>query len=348
MYRPACLWQTSCMPIAASQSAVIIKRIAEQYGLSAVGVSDSEKGYRSHMYKFRAEGLPLCIVIYKNEPGILLKIKAANSVSDFLAAKGFACRRTRDPRIIVIATGKNRRYAAIYHYLPGKVIPWEGYTKKHLKAAGSALAQMHRLLMDYDQLPLPAVEDESLKLVDDMDAYFSRRPVTQAMQAKLQISIDLERLVLYRLLLLSTKRLPARQALHMDFVRGNILFDNNDTPKISGVLDFEKVATGHRTFDIARALAFLTVDSKYKQPGEVYDAFFTSGYIRRGRMGLPKVRYSYKGAKFELLPLLMEFFWLHDFFKFLKHNPYESLNQNQHYLRTRNLMLELGLAKRAG
>ena len=40
-----------------------------------------------------------------------------------------------------------------------------------------------------------------------------------------------------------------------------------------------------------------------------------------------------------LLEPLLDAFLLYDFYKFLRHNPYESLSANEHFTRTRDLLL---------
>jgi len=78
-------------------------------------------------------------------------------------------------------------------------------------------------------------------------------------------------------------------------------------------------------FDISRTLAFLLVDCKYKLSAEVRKYFLRSGYEKRGQGELPDSR---------LVQALTGLFLLYDLYKFLRHNPYESLHQNQHYIRT--------------
>ncbi len=79
--------------------------------------------------------------------------------------------------------------------------------------------------------------------------------------------------------------------LHMDFVRGNILYSQNHELRISGILDFEKAAYGSPLFDIARTYAFLLVDCKYKSEKEIGKYFLRSGYIKRGKLKLNSFKY---------------------------------------------------------
>jgi hypothetical protein len=118
----------------------------------------------------------------------------------------------------------------------------------------------------------------------------------------------------------------------MDFVRGNILFEGDE---ISGILDFEKTASGHTVMDISRTLAFLLVDCKYKTIDKVIKYFLYSGYQKRGKnkdIGNDADR-----------KILVEMFLFYDLYKFLLHNPYEFLQQNEHYVRTKDILIGRGV-----
>jgi Ser/Thr protein kinase RdoA (MazF antagonist) len=322
--------------------------IAEQYGLRKARVLEAQAGYRSRIFPISAEGKDICLAIYKNEPGILGRIKSANAMSNNLAAKGFPARKNADPRIIRIKAKNSTRYASLYEYLPGTVIPWEAYTRAHLKLSGSAMARMHLLLKGYPIDGLPAVETELILIAKRMSRYFMDGGVKNAMASRLNLSFSDELINRYAAIIRAARRLPDRQPLHMDFVRGNILFSGpNDDLSITGIIDFEKAAVGHRSFDVARSLAFLYSDSKYKTHEQVHKSFLISGYIRGGGK-LSKVVFKKDGVPIDLLESLMEFFWLHDFYKFLKHNPYQDLHGNEHYLWTAEILLKRGLLSPAG
>jgi Ser/Thr protein kinase RdoA (MazF antagonist) len=109
------------------------------------------------------------------------------------------------------------------------------------------------------------------------------------------------------------------------------LFDQNQKAKISGILDFEKASWGPPIFDIARTLAFLIVDCKYKPEPKVRKYFLHSGYNKRGDSNFTHTK---------VFEQLVDFFLVHDFYKFLKHNPYETLEQNEHFVRTRDFLLK--------
>jgi len=163
-----------------------------------------------------------------------------------------------------------------------------------------------------------------------MHRYFNDRDVINAAAHKLHVrTIPRD----FAHTLAACQHLPGRQALHMDFVRGNILFEDT---QISGIIDFEKAAVGSPLFDIARTLAFLLVDCKYKPEDKIRKYFLRSGYLKRGKTVLTNYTIDGKSALDELI----NFFLMHDFYKFLRHNPYEALEQNEHYIRTKALLLK--------
>jgi len=294
-----------------------------------------QKGYRNESFAAELpDGRTLNLILYKREPEIVRRIRNANYVSDFLAGQGFAARATADPRIVQARAGEFVRYAALYHFLPGTTIPWETYTMAHIKQLGAALSDMHALLGPLPRDDLPLVAEECAALAGRMRRYFGEPGVQKAMAAKLTlsppvISFDFDH---YR-------QLPGQQALHMDFVRGNILFSETEKARITGVLDFEKAAWGHPVFDIARTLAFLLVDCKYKEAEKVCKYFLHSGYNKRGR--------SHFGNS-ALLEPLVNFFLTYDFYKFLRHNPYQSLRENEHFVRTRDFLLKRNIIAQTG
>ncbi len=52
-----------------------------------------------------------------------------------------------------------------------------------------------------------------------------------------------------------------------------------------------------------------------------------------------------KGADYDLLEVLVDLFLFYDFYKFLRHNPYESLTDNEHFIRTKAILLRQGLIR---
>lgn len=330
-----------CLMTVASKNSVFLDKVVSLYDIKRPVFMENEKGYRNRSYRFKTNANFANLIIYKNEPLIEKKIKIANRVSDYLAQQGFPSRRTLDPRVVRIESIKEIRYASLYEYLPGEVIPWEAYTSRHLKLLGCEMARMHALLSSLKKEYLPDIEDELALTTARMRHYFSDSIIQEAMVHKLQIGIDTDVFDLYDHLFIKAKRINKRQPLHMDFVRGNILFTGDkESLKISGVIDFEKAAFGHRVFDIARTLAFLYVDSKFKNHNEVFKKFLISGYIRSGKGRIKRMILGMPDKKVDLLESLVEFYWLHDLYKFMRHNPYESLHQNEHYKRTIDYLLK--------
>ncbi len=313
----------------------LIERILQQYGFAATLVRGVEKGYRNQSYAAElGDGRTINLILYKREDDILDRIRRANRVSDFLAGQNFPARRTADPRIITLRSGGYVKYASLYEYLTGTTIPWEAYTMDHIKNLGGAMSDMHALLKKLPQEDLPFVIDECRALLKRMEKYFLEDGVRDALAAKLGLSVP--DTAAFRPALTAALDLPA-QTLHMDFVRGNILFSEVEKAKITGVLDFEKTTWGPPIFDIARTLAFLLVDCKYKEEEKVRKYFLHSGYNKRGQS-------SFQPGP--LLENLADFFLVHDFYKFLRHNPYESLKDNEHFVRTRVRLLKRNILMR--
>lgn len=315
-----------------------VRRAVAAYGLEVKTVRPRQQGYRNYSYAVElADGRLINFLLYKNEPGITSRIAHANTAGDFLAQQGVPARRTISARIISLKSSNTIRYGALYNYLPGATIPWEAYTKNHIKLVGMAMGRMHRTFRESDQIA-PLVVDEYSAIIERMTRYFSDAQVLNALQEKLGITItfDLGRCAK---VVAFCRDLPGRQLLHMDFVRGNLLFGDAspgdvfqlDDLSLKGIIDFEKVAYGHPIFDLARTLAFLLVDCKYKAPDKVRKYFLYSGYEKRGIMG--EVSYSSR-----LLEEMVSLFLLYDFYKFLRHNPYEFLHQNEHFVRTKDML----------
>lgn len=317
----------------------------QKLGWEVIQVDQPQKGYRNQSYKLTTkDGDALNLIIYKQEEGIIARIKRANLISDALANRGYATREAKTPLLVVKAGEGKPRYACIYNYLPGETIPWEAYTQKHLKVMGEALSNMHKSILEigseyFNNAGYPDAVAELDILLGVMTCYFSEAGVISAMQKKLALRFS-NRLSLegFSKLLIQLRTETPASVLHLDFVRSNVLFTATTSgPKISGILDFEKAAYGPQIIDIARTLAFLIVDCKYKPEQKVRKYFLHSGYNKRGSQDLPNLR---------LLDNLLLFFWAHDFYKFLCHNPYESLAENEHYQRTIALLLERGVLER--
>jgi len=316
--------------------AQLVTKILSKYNLKLEKIFPIQKGYRNIIVPVQLKDKrKIAIVVYKNEDQILNRIRNIHSITDYLRLKRFPVRSVIQDKKRKILTLKypdrKTRYICLYYYLPGKTICWEAYTMKHIKLLGKTMSDMHAALADFssDASKFEKSTDILNRLHQDVVRYFSKKSVKKAMKKKLGITINIEKIKRFDDLFFKLSSLPNQQPLHLDFVRSNILFDKNKSGNlnISGVLDFEKAAIGPTIIDVARTLAFLIVDCKYKPEIKVRKYFLHSGYKKHGKLELKNL---------DLLNPLMEFFWLYDFYKFLLHNPYEDLPNNEHFVRTIN------------
>lgn len=330
----------------------VLQKAFQSYGYNSVILRGQAKGYRNTSYfAVSKSGESLNLILYKNEPGIIKRIKRIHVVSNQLALDGFPVRTPLNEQILKLKSSTTTRYSALYNYLEGTTIPWEAYTKDHIKMVGSALAKIHHSLKKVKtDVEFPLVSDEMSTILDAINNYYHDAGVVKAMQSKLAVSLDIKIIENLIQIIKLTKKLPNQQPLHMDFVRGNILFSNNTNAKhmlhcnkvaITGIIDLEKTSFGNPIFDIARSLAFLIVDSRLKTETKIRKYFLYSGYAKRGKEKLPNI--TIKGKP--LLDELVTLFLIYDFYKFMKHNPYESLNANDHYIRTRDILIERKVLK---
>lgn len=277
-------------------------------------------GYRNTQIHLQYGNKKYMLCIYKKEKGIRGRIDNADRIMSL-------CYPTLPvkQRIKVISTSPN--LIILYSYLPGSTISWEGYTMKHIKGLGEYMGKLHTILgrIRFKDIKLENEIDLSIRHLKGMDKYFKDKGVLEAMKNKLKIypSFDIKKYIK----VFNVLRSMNSQILHMDFVRGNILF--NDKKEITGIIDFEKCSYGPKVLDIARTLAFLLVDCKYKSEEKIRKYFLISGYSKRGKLKLPSIK---------LINVLVEYFLLYDFYKFLLHNPYESLELNEHYKRTSRML----------
>lgn len=222
--------------------------------------------------------------------------------------------------------GKEKiRLVTLYNYCGGVTIPWEAYTRRHIKSLGMSMLRMHEIWARYRACN--KIYDWSTYFEVDsrrMLAYFTRN--SSYIQKKLSICIDVREInqIIKNIRLMNKNSLlnSSWQFIHCDFVRGNLLFSTEkekDIYPITGILDFEKMLFGPVEVDVARTLAFLYVDCKYKKKDEV-ENYFSQGYVKK----IDKV----------YLELLIKYFLWRDLWKLLACNPYESLLDNEHYLRT--------------
>ena len=313
----------------------VLARLLMQYGVGYRQTIGVHSGYRNISHLVETNVGPRNLILYKHEPGIAARIRRVNTMGRYLHSHDVPVRYAYDERIMTLTSKYQTRYAGLYNHLPGVTIAWEMYTMKHIKLLGWAMGDMHRLLTDYTQ-PLPSVRDEYESIFSHVQHYFARPDVQQAMKNKLRIGLDTQTIALAVQYLHAHPKAPAH-ALHMDLVRGNVLFRTNvagryslGSTELSGILDLEKAAQGPPEFDVARSLAFLFVDS-IKSPEQIVKYFVRSGYIKRGHMSSPDMAW---------IRQLIDMFLLYDLYKFLRDNPYESLSDNHHFVRTRDILCQ--------
>lgn len=313
-----------------------LAEIAAMYDLTLAEVGRVEGGYRNLSHSFSgSDGKQYNFILYKNEPGIAELIQRTNALGAHVAAHGLPARAPQDSRILRVG----KRYGSLYGYLDGETIPWEAYTKKHIKLLGQAMAVFHTAAHDYHGSALPAVETVYMEIVERMKTYFADEKIAHALSQKLQLVVCVPDMSGF---LEAATVVAGRTPLHMDLVRSNVLFreaTDGDTLAInglalSGILDLEKATVGHPLFDIARTLAFLLVDCP-KPADKIYKYFLDSGYRKRGGRELKPV--AVRGL--DMLEMLVTLFLTYDFYKFLKQNPYESLSKNHHFKRTADILL---------
>ena len=317
-----------------------LETVLRKYGHSFLRLVFVKSGYRnvSHVVETK-NGLRCNFIVYKREDGIVERIRRVNNFSLHLRAAGVPVRAPLDTRIVQLSGSSNLRYGCLYSYEPGETIPWEAYSMKHIKLLGYALGKLHDAAGSYVGT-LSSVTQEYEGIVTRMERYFADADVASAMQEKLGLELNMLFVDFHRLLD-AAEHMPGQQALHMDFVRGNVLFRPSQQDDrfvvgglaLSGILDLEKAAYGHPLFDIARTLAFLLVDCD-KQTEKIYKYFLQSGYIKRGGGSI-----SSASDLADTLEPLVTMFLTYDFYKFLRQNPYESLGKNHHFIRTRDILV---------
>lgn len=315
----------------------LLARILQLYGIVDFTLVGVNGGYRNVSHHLSTSHGELNLMLYKSEPDIVERVRRVDALGDHLAAAGLPVRTRYDPRIITLH-GRSTRYVGLYHYVPGATIPWEAYTMKHIKLLGWALAEFHRAAQSYTG-ELPSVIDEYRAIVGRMTRYFARHDAQEAFARKCHLVIDRQAMSAWSSLVDECGALPYQQALHMDFVRGNILFGNSSDSHfrigdiaLTGIIDLEKAAHGPLIFDIARTLAFLFADTT-KSADKAYKYFMYSGYIKRGKGRIDD-------GSIALMDGLVTMMLSYDLYKFMRDNPYESLVHNHHFRRTRDILIE--------
>lgn len=333
---------------------LLIPKIAEVFGLRYIEVASAQKGYRNESYLLSlVGGEEVNLIFHKIEYEAHMRISSADKASSILASKSFPVRVRYDRRTLKLSDGRKEVYAGLYTYLPGSTIPWEAYTMNNIKLLGWAMSDMHSIWRQSEKGVPMRIDDELMRLCAHMENYFDSPSVQQAMKSKLLLSLEADFPQYEKLFeLLRSKTRSDEHILHMDLVRGNVLFGSaTNSPwsiegvSISGIIDFEKAAIGHPVYDIARTLAFLLVDCVSKDRQSIFKYFLQSGYNKRGSSSFKRGDTIGGIPAYRVLNTLISFFLLHDFYKFLRHTPYESLEANHHYVRTRNILVDYGMIR---
>ncbi|MFZ2494516.1 MAG: phosphotransferase [Candidatus Saccharimonadales bacterium] len=312
----------------------VLSSIVSAYGYRLHTIEDVASGYRNTCYMVvTTDDKHLNFILYKKEPQSQQLVRRVNQVGYHLQLHGLPVRSPVDDRILALTTHNSRRFGALYATLPGKTIAWEMYTMKHIKLLGHAMALIHDV--DIPPIKLPSIEVQCVLLIDEMKRYFSLPGVQAAMRQKLSLYLDV---VVFDELKSIIKQVRGKQSLlHMDLVRGNVLFDTAGgqhvlqigTTALSGILDLEKASSGPVEFDIARTLGFLYVDCN-KPIEKIIKYFIFSGYVKRGNRVVPQI---------DMIDHLVGMYLIYDLYKFLRDNPYESLVDNHHFRRTRDILM---------
>lgn len=350
------------MPVKVNQA--VIKKVLTkfEYDQNDVSIKPTQSGYRNLIVPIEigtAKSEKIALIFYKREPQVLKKITLANLISNQLADNGWPTRQTiskNQQTVLKLQQNNQVVYCCLYNYLDGHTIEWENYTKKHIKLLGQVLGYLHQDFAKIRTNSKIIASKECANLQQkllEMNNYFNNFKIQQAIEQKLKLKVNSSSFDRFSRLIKWLNAQKESQLLHLDFVRGNILFDNltnchfdqrfvlklkkNSRAKkniaITGVLDFEKAALGPKELDISRTLAFLLIDCKDKSPNKIIQYFLNFGYVKRADNTQPNQ---------VLIKELVFLYLLIDFYHFLKHNPYESLYQNQHFLKTKNFLLKYG------
>lgn len=309
----------------------LLNNLSNTYGLEFIQIlNHSEKGYRNKNLILKTTDKSYNLVIYKREKGILTTIKSTNQFYKYLNSNNIPTRkviRTKSKKDIIVLKSNNiNYYASLYSFIEGSTLPWEGWNKSHLKTIGCILALIHSFKIPEDLNYLSNVVDIEIEHLNRMQTYFSNEDVSKALSIKLKLIVNKDYLESFYSTFTILRSQKNISLLHMDLVRGNVIWNNKN---LAGIIDGEKVCKGLPIFEIARTFSFLLVDCKYKTAKEVFKYFLVKGYLKETSL--------FNG---ELLQTLVDFYLIYDFYKFLKHSPYESLEKNEHFLRTRFILLK--------
>ena len=325
----------------------LVERALAAYDVDWVQIDDEKSGYRNKSYRvIDASERELNLIFYKSEPGILERIKRADAVSEKVADCDLPTRRRFIKKTLCMTSSSGQKhYARLYEYLPGATIPWESYTKKHIKLLGMAMSDFHFVASDID-IELPDASAAGKSLTKSMNNYFCDENVAEALKEKLNLTINPSVFSLFTRTFQKCEKLPNKIPIHLDLVRGNVLFGTTDSPwkikdlSLTGLIDFEKVSRGNAVFDIARTYGFLLIDCHKTPPDKLYKYLITSGYNKGGQNQI-----KLNGELSKIFHQIVRFYLFYDFYKFLLHNPYEFLPENHHFVLTRDILAAKNMLK---
>lgn len=284
-----------------------------KYGMSFVGIIYNANRYQGEEMRRR---IPDCYKIakYLNTNGIPCRIPIENKKGEDLSVFQFK---------------DKERLFGLYNYLKGETLPWEAYTRRHLRSLGLVMQKIHKILQnaDLNDLQIPKWEDYFENDFSNLMNYFTVNSSVIFRKLKIRIS----KTAVEKLYEELSKIRSDHQIIHNDLVRGNVLFSTKkqaETYPITGILDFEKTIYAPKIADIARTLAFLLIDCKYKDDAQICEHFLHRGYGK---------------VRMENINSFLLYYWLRDFWKFLSCNPYEDLKLNFHYNETVKRLVNEGI-----
>src|SRR5690606_32815087 len=78
------------------------------YGIYPDSIAPPQSGYRNKVYRAQQGNQQYNLIIFKNEPEILIKVKQADRFSNYLAKQGLPVRTTLDQRILCLNPPNNK------------------------------------------------------------------------------------------------------------------------------------------------------------------------------------------------------------------------------------------------
>src|SRR4030088_3203077 len=98
---------------------------------------------------------------------------------------------------------------------------------EHMKLLGQSMSSLHSALREFRTSDLPAITDEYSVILQHMQVYFSDSSVTGTLKHKLGLVIKPQKLKWLEVVVQAASMVSDQRyhALHMDFVRSNVLFE---------------------------------------------------------------------------------------------------------------------------